>query len=83
MTATEIRGRGACGRMIKDVLEEYPGGATIDVIQGDLVKAGRIEGRNWERDRVTNEANRLAREGVLGRRGRRRRFVFFLRGEQG
>lgn len=61
---------------IRGALEEYQGGATIDVIREDLIARGRAS--QCDRDRTTDVANKLAREGKLHRFGRRRRYVFQL-----
>jgi len=61
---------------ILDVLADYPGGATIDVIQEELEDRGHITFRDL--DRVTNRVNSMAREGRLARAGQRRAYVFKL-----
>lgn len=61
-------------QQIRDVLTDYPGGATIEVIQEELEDRGHITFHDL--DRVTDLANKMARAGQLARRGERRTYIF-------
>ncbi|TFH84948.1 hypothetical protein EQG41_19700 [Billgrantia azerbaijanica] len=61
---------------ICEVLADYPGGATIDVIQEELEDRGHITFHDL--DQVTDITNKLARAGTLARSGQRRAYVFKL-----
>jgi hypothetical protein len=63
-------------REICDVLADYPGGSTIDVIHEELEDRGHITFH--DQDQVTDLTNKLARAGVLSRTGQRRAYVFTL-----
>ena len=63
-------------REIKQVLADYPGGATIDVIHEELEDRGHITYR--DQDQVTDTTNKLARGGKLRRSGARRAYIFKL-----
>lgn len=59
---------------IIDVLADYTGGATIDVIHEELEDRGHITFH--DQDRVTDTTNKMALAGKLSRSGRRRAYVF-------
>lgn len=61
-------------QQIREVLTDYPGGATIEVIQEELEDRGHITFHDL--DRVTDLANKMARAGQIARRGERRTYIF-------
>ena len=61
-------------QQIREVLTDYPGGATIEVIQEELEDRGHITFHDL--DRATDLANKMARARQLARRGERRTYIF-------